>query len=61
MKQMPNSSFERETLAALQKARQLGNVTQVVEAINRAGMLIAMSPEKVEEIFREKMKEGIKL
>jgi hypothetical protein len=61
MKQMENPSFERVARESLEKSRQLGNVEQITEAVNRAAMLIAMSPEKAEEIFREKMQEGIKL
>jgi hypothetical protein len=61
MKQMENPSFERVAREALQKARQLGNVAQITEAVNRAAILIAMSPEKAEEVLREKMQEGVKL
>lgn len=61
MKQMSNPSFEKAALEALQKARQFGSVAQITEAVNRASLLIAMSPEKAEEIFRDKMNEGVKL
>jgi hypothetical protein len=61
MKQQSNPSFEKACLEALQKARTLGTVPMIVEAVNRASMLIALSPEKTEEIFREKIQEGIKL
>ena len=61
MRQLPNPSFEQAAREALQKARQIGSVEMIVEAVNRASMLIAMSPDKVEEVFRDKMNEGVKL
>jgi hypothetical protein len=61
MKQMSNPSFEKAAREALRKAREIGTVEKIVEAVNRASMLIAMTPEKAEEIFREKMNEGVKL
>ena len=61
MKQHPNSSFEKEAKEALVRARQNNTVPMIMEAVDRAAMLIALSPEKVEEIFAEKMREGTKL
>jgi hypothetical protein len=61
MKQNSNPSFEKASLEALARARSFGDVPRIMEAVNRAAMLISLSPEKSEEIFREKMQEGVKL
>jgi len=61
MKQPSNPEFAQASRDALSKARQLKDVPRIIEAVNRASMLIALSPEKAEEIFREKIQEGIKL
>lgn len=61
MKQMPQPSFQQISREALVKARQLGHVEYVTEAVNRAAMLIAMSPELVEQQFKAVMEKGEKL
>jgi hypothetical protein len=61
MKQPENQSFEKASCEALERARQFNDVPRIVEAVNRASMLLSLSPEKAEEILREKMQEGIKL
>jgi hypothetical protein len=61
MKQQSNPSFEKASLEALGRARQFNDVPKIMEAVSRAAMLIAMSPEKVEDVFREKMQKGVKI
>jgi signal recognition particle receptor subunit beta len=61
MKQMANETFHRAAKEALEKARKLNDVPHIVEAVNRATLLLSLTPEKVEEMMKEKMNEGIKL
>ena len=61
MKQPENSSFEKACSEALHKARSINDVPHLIEAVNRASFLIALTPDKVEQIFKEKMQEGTKL
>ncbi|VVC06103.1 Uncharacterised protein [uncultured archaeon] len=42
---------------ALKKAQKFNDIPHVVEAIERASMLINLSPQQAEEIFRKKLKE----
>lgn len=53
---MKDLSFETATLEALKKARKLNDVPHLMEAVNRAAMLIALDPVLVEQEFSEKMK-----
>ena len=58
MKQPSNSTFESAVNESLTRARKFNDMPRIIEAINRASMLIALSPEKAEEIFKEKMQKG---
>lgn len=57
MKQPSNPEFARAAQEALAKARKLNDLPHVLEAIDRAALLIASTPENAEEILREKFME----
>ena len=61
MKQPSNLEFAKAAQAALAKARKLNDVSRIIEAVNRASLLIAATPQNAEEILREKFENGIKL
>ena len=57
MKQWSNPAFAQAALEALTKARKLHDVPRITEAVNRASLLLALTPQEAEEEMRQKFEQ----